>query len=259
MQILTYLKRKLRSSPAAMQLLQRHQSRTRRIYKDNYSFLIGKKGVEIGGPSDIFKATGPFPIYGVLSSLDNINFCEENFWSNLKEGQSFVYEQDKPAGTQFIADATDLSKIADCSYDVMLSSHVIEHVANPIKALYEWKRILATNGILIIVAPDMRRTYDRKRPLTKLQHILEDYRNQTQEDDSTHFSEVLRLHDLSRDGTASSYLEHETRTALNTTNRIMHHHTFDMKLLVNLLKEVGFSVTDTQTFRPFHLLAIARK
>jgi hypothetical protein len=94
-----------------MKLFYMYRSRTKEIYKKNNSLFIDKKGIEIGGPSGVFKKTGPFPIYDTIGSLDNINFSDDNFWSNLKEGKSFIYETDKPPGEQIIADAIDLSKI----------------------------------------------------------------------------------------------------------------------------------------------------
>ena len=32
------------------------------------------------------------------------------------------------------------------TYDVLLSSHTLEHIANPLRALSEWKRIVGDDG-----------------------------------------------------------------------------------------------------------------
>ena len=148
------------------------QNRTRRVFIENKLLFIDKKGIEIGGPSKVFKETGAFPIYNVIKNLDNINYSSETFWSSIEEGNNYCFQDSKEHGRQIIADAVDLSKISNDSYDFMLASHIIEHVANPLKALLEWKRILKKNGILVIIAPDMRRTYDRKRALTKFAIIF---------------------------------------------------------------------------------------
>ena len=143
------------------------QNRKRNIYKRNKQIFINKRGVEIGGPTKIFKSNGSFPIYPLLKSLDNINFSNDNFWSTIQEGNNYIYESGKIAGRQIIAEGMDLRAIQDNSYNLMLSSHVLEHIANPIKALKEWRRVIEDNGYLVIILPDMRYTYDRKRPLTK--------------------------------------------------------------------------------------------
>ena len=98
-------------------------------------YFCGKRGLEIGGPSRIFAGRSLLPIYSLVASCDNCNFSRNTVWqSSVEEGLTFRYHPNKPKGYQFIREATNLSGIADESYDFAISSHLIEHVANPLKA-----------------------------------------------------------------------------------------------------------------------------
>ena len=95
-------------------------------------FVSGKQGVEIGGPSKIFNDI--IKVYGVADRIDGCNFNSSTIWEgNIRDGGDFKYAGQK-LGTQLINDATDLKSIANDAYDFLLSSHCLEHVANPIKA-----------------------------------------------------------------------------------------------------------------------------
>ena len=85
----------------------------------------------------------------------------------------------------FKGDACSLP-FKDCSLDYVATSHVIEHVANPIQALAEWVRVLVDGGIIYMVVPDRRKTWDRKRPATLAKHMLEDFRKGVAQNDPTH-------------------------------------------------------------------------
>lgn len=237
----------------------KYLNRHRRIYKKNQILFQNKSGVEIGGPSPVFMESGPVPVYTIIERLDNINHSNKTIWSNIEEGENFEFNKSKQRGKQIIADATNLSPIDNYTYDFMLSSHVIEHVANPIKALHEWKRILKSGGHLAILVPNRILTFDRKRSLTTLEHIIEDFENHMSEDDETHFEEIIRLHDVNRDGNVTSYEDHVNRTLNNKNIRVAHHHTFDMALVIKLLKYCGFQIVDFQSFNPYHLMVIAKK
>jgi len=239
-------------------LVQRYRRLTKKIYNRNKKYFEGKNALEIGGPTPLFMNKNPIPVYNILKGCDNINWSDDNFWSSIENGADYIINN-KKYGKQIILDSTDLSKIKKESYDLILSSHALEHLANPLKALFEWYRVLKPNGYILIVVPDRRYTYDRLRPLTKFKHILNDYNSNIGEDDKTHFNEVLDLHDLTNDGTVFSYTEHKRRTLNNFKTRIVHHHTFDNKLLNDLLIHVGFKIIDNQIFRPYHIVAVAKK
>ena len=62
---------------------------------------------------------------------------------------------DKPAVADMEADVLDLP-MKDRTVDAILAKHLLEHVIDPIKALYEWKRVLKPDGKLVILCPDYR-------------------------------------------------------------------------------------------------------
>jgi SAM-dependent methyltransferase len=138
-------------------------------------------------------------------SRGNCVFSVETVWEgNRAEGRTYKYHARRSEGFNFVREATDLQGISDDQYDFILSSHNLEHIANPIKALTEWIRVVKPKGAIIILLPDYRRTFDHRRRLTPIEHMLEDYEVGRDERDLTHLDEILERHDLSRDPAAGS-------------------------------------------------------
>ncbi|HEX4426176.1 MAG TPA: class I SAM-dependent methyltransferase, partial [Terriglobales bacterium] len=138
------------------------------------SRLASKHGIEMGGPSSSFSASGEFPIYDVLGSLDNCIYSRNTIWTGATRqllDDSYRYHPAKPSGRLIIADATDLRPISNASYECVLACHCLEHVANPLRALREWKRVLKENGLLMLVLPHKDGTFDWRRPPTPLSHM----------------------------------------------------------------------------------------
>jgi len=170
------------------------------------SFVEDKYGVEISGPSTLFKTV--LPLYQFVRGLDGVNFSTDTIWEGrIKTGENFNYYHNK-RGRQFIVDATDLDKIATARYDFLLSSNCLEHVANPIKALVEWKRVIKAGGGLILVVPNKEKNFDHRRPVTKFEHLLDDFTRDVGEGDLTHLDEILALHDLRMDWPAGDTCYH---------------------------------------------------
>ena len=220
--------------------------------------LKGLSGLEIGGPSFAFTQKGFIPIYKHIKSLDGCNFSSETIWEGkIKSGKTYQYEN--KLGYQYIMDGSDLSEIKESQYEFILSSHNLEHIANPIKALKEWKRVLKKNGYLLMILPHKDRTFDNKRPVTNFNHILEDYINNTEENDETHFDEVIKLHDISKDTGIKNKDELISRTQNNFTNRCVHHHVFNSPLAAKLVDYAGFKILNLTPFSPFHIILLAQK
>lgn len=195
-----------------------------------------KIGIEVGGPSRMFMHDGTLPIYDVIQNLDGCNFSEQTLWeSGLSEGQTYVIS-DK-IGHQYICEATALAKrIEPDTYDCVVSSNCLEHIANPLKALDNFLYIAKKGGLILIVVPNKEATFDHQRPVTDFDHICYDMVNNIHENDLTHLNEILRLHDLSLDPPAGTLEQFKKRSLNNYENRGLHHHVFDDVLLRTMFK-----------------------
>jgi len=58
-----------------------------------------------------------------------------------------------PFGAQIKGEGDYLPWFNDNSLDYIFSSHCLEHIIDPKKALYEWTRILKVRGYLILILP----------------------------------------------------------------------------------------------------------
>jgi SAM-dependent methyltransferase len=225
-----------------------------------FEALLGKSGIEIGGPSPIFKDNKILPIYKIINSLDGCNFSTNSVWEGkISRGNNFFYHELKPKGFQYIAEATNLSEIEDSKYDFLLSSNCLEHVANPLLAMSDWVRVVKNKGYLLIILPNKERTFDHNRPVTSFEHIINDYKNGTKEDDKTHLEEILIFHDLGMDIEAGSFEKFFKRSADNFNNRCLHHHVFDIELVRKMLNYFNLEILSLAEVLPSHIISLSRK
>ena len=229
-------------------------------FKGSIGYFVGKEGIEIGGPSRSLSANGLFPVYPLVASLDNCTFGDVTVWEGrIQEGHTFRFAADKAAGMQYLCEATDMKCCQSAVYDFVLASHVLEHIANPILALYEWKRLLRGSGVLILLLPERMGTFDHRRPVTTMTHLIDDFTTSKAEGDLTHLPEILALHDRARDPDSGDAESFRMRSQENFHNRCLHHHVFDLPLAKTLADYVGLKVVATETIRPHHILLVAEK
>ena len=69
-------------------------------------------------------------------------------------------------------DKEGLNGLVDGSYDFVILSHVLEHVADPIAVLSEVFRVLRAGGRAVIAIPDKRYTFDRDRAVSVFDDLL---------------------------------------------------------------------------------------
>ena len=74
-------------------------------------------------------------------------------------------------------DAQTFAGLDAASFDFVVAAHVIEHLRDPIGSIIHAMRILKPGGVLVLVVPDLPRTFDRNRPETTMEHAVRDYRD----------------------------------------------------------------------------------
>lgn len=88
-------------------------------------------------------------------------------------------------------DKDGLQQFSDNQFDFVVINHVVEHVANPIRVIYECLRITRPHGHIVISCPDKRYTFDKPRRLTTLNHLVEEYRSGVDEVTDAHYEDFL--------------------------------------------------------------------
>lgn len=207
--------------------------------KDIQNLLRGKIGMEIGGPSRAFSNLGILPIYRLAKRIDGINFSSDTIWDK-NETDKYYDKSGKILGNKYIMDGTKLeigTKLKEKSYDFILSSNNLEHIANPLKALEQWLSILKKEGIIILILPVKKYNFDHNRNTVEFSHLLDDYNRNISENDMSHYDEIISLHDLKKDSYEGTYKEFIERSKKNHENRCFHQHIFDFKVL----EEIGFN------------------
>lgn len=227
-----------------------------------YKFLFENKlALEIGGPSPAFKHKGILPIYKILTGVDGCNFSTNTVWEGqIVAGLGNYKYADSLTGLQYINEASDLSTIPDEHFDIVLSCHSLEHIANPLMALKEWIRVLKPKGHILLILPHPDFTFDHKRPITKFEHLLKDYQNKIDETDIECLEEVLNFHDMKRDPMGPDTLvELKERSLKNYENRCLHHHVFNLKLIREMFEFSNITFLDSDFVRPFNIISIGQK
>ncbi len=88
-----------------------------------------------------------------------------------------------------------LSSIANNSWDFVIANHMIEHCQNPIGALENFLRVVKPGGLVYMGVPDKRYTFDIDRPLTSLDHLIQDYKEGPEWSKLGHYEEWVSLVD----------------------------------------------------------------
>ncbi len=101
----------------------------------------------------------------------------------------------KSTTADVIADAAQLPFAAG-ALDYVASSHLLEHLPDPVRALVEWHRVVRAGGWIYLVVPDRRYTFDRQRECTPVEHMLSDFEAGADGRDTTHFEDYAMKREL---------------------------------------------------------------
>ncbi|MDY0340247.1 MAG: methyltransferase domain-containing protein [Coriobacteriia bacterium] len=129
--------------------------------------LCRGRGLEIGA-----SAHNPF-------GLDALNVDITMEYTCFKEAE--LRAAGSVCAVDIVAPGDDIP-VADGSQDFVISSHVLEHLLDPIGALLEWDRVVRVGGTIFMIVPHKERTFDASMPRTTLSHVVADYEATAPED-----------------------------------------------------------------------------
>jgi SAM-dependent methyltransferase len=132
-------------------------------------------------------------------------------------------------------------------YQFVLSCHSLEHIANPLKAIKEWLRIVGPAGLILLVLPNKECNFDHNRQITSFDHLLDDLQKDVPESDLSHLCEILTLHDLALDPETGNQNEFKDRSLKNYHYRCLHHHVYNMQLLEQVFEYFNVELVLSQT------------
>jgi hypothetical protein len=207
--------------------------------------LAGGKGLEIGGPSQSFSGSGICPIYPLLSELDDLSFPRPPEWGGRCLQDRAKFDGMRQLSQQFIGDAELGIALPDRKYRCIISSHVIEHLTNPLQTLRLWTSRLDEHGLMVHILPHKENTFDTRRPVTRLDHLIADHDAKVDWTDTTHYDEVRRL----------SNERHSEQWFVDVPkHRGMHQHVFDTKLCLEMFTYLGMQILFCAPVLPHHIV-----
>ena len=130
------------------------------------------KGLEIGALDSPLVVPEDLVGDGEVFYLDHLS----------TDGLRHKYREDKTVNLDEIvsvdfvcSDTNLLDAVNGNTFDYVVASHVIEHSPNMLKFLEDTYKILKPGGLLFLVIPDKRFTFDINRPETTFGELLESY------------------------------------------------------------------------------------
>ena len=193
------------------------------LYKTNLSSLnireiaasgLSGAGIEFGAGASPF----PIPLNCHVKFADAFSF--DSLVKGMYPGQQ-AYDLIRP---DYVTDIKTLAGIPDASLDFIVACHVIEHTNNPLAAINSCYRSLKQGGSLLLVVPDMTKTFDSKRSLTSLEHLIEDWESPSLERDRGHYEEFYSKALGFEIPSDSNVLEYAAQK--QTEGGDIHYHTF---------------------------------
>ncbi len=140
-------------------------------------YLFGE-GLEIGGlnwPLEV-------PPQATVRQVDRMTL------EQLREHYPELVDVELPE-VDIVDNGETLARIPPESQDFIVANHFLEHTGDPIGTIRTHLGKLRPGGILFYAVPDKRYTFDFRRPLTPLKHMVKDHEHGPQRSRRQHFDE----------------------------------------------------------------------
>jgi SAM-dependent methyltransferase len=131
------------------------------LHQPTLKLLTGLSGIELGAASH-----NPFGVNAINVAP---KFDEDLFQDNQ------VNMGEQPTKIDMYGEADNIP-VKDKSQDFVLSSHVFEHIPDPISALLEWQRVIKPGGYVVMIVPQPDALAGDNRPLSTYDRLIKAHR-----------------------------------------------------------------------------------
>ena len=146
--------------------------------------------------------------------------------------------------TDVISNGFDLACFGSKTLDFIIANHVLEHTDDALGALAAWGNRIRAGGHLFITLPIADKCCDRGRPLTSLEHLIEDQRlkqdaklRELADRNLEHYREWVCISEVNLNGCTITEVENERRwRSLAAREAEIHFHAFSPQSLADLMK-----------------------
>jgi predicted SAM-dependent methyltransferase len=192
-----------------------------------YRFLAGR-GLEIGALHRPLKV----PPQARVSYVDRMT-VEELFAS---------YDEDVAGKDLTPVDVVDdgetLATVDDDSQDFIVANHFLEHTADPIGAIGNHLAKLRPGGVLFYAVPDKRYSFDFRREVTPLAHLVRDHEEGPEVSRREHYDEWgLQVNGTEEERARADWPQkgEEIARLLEGQDYSIHHHVWTESAFLELL------------------------
>ena len=224
------------------------------------SLARNASALEIGGPTtDLEGLYTDLPWRGV----DIVNWAGDTAAvRRVGGGGEVFYAGDVRLGRLVIADGGKLGDFDAESYDVVMAFHVLEHFADPLRALRTWMRVLRPGGVLFLSVPWAPNTYDRNVPVSTIYDLVLAYGDDADASDLAPAAEAywrarVAAYDVLVDREICQWCTADYDGARKMKG--YHWHVWDLSLLGEAMACVGARVEYLDVRDHWHQFVVARK
>jgi SAM-dependent methyltransferase len=198
---------------------------------------------------------GPGPKPQILPSPQvQVSYLEEmppQEWRRLY-GPHYKIEVDEALWERYCVGRAHELPVPDASLDFIFSSHVFEHLANPLGHLRVWASKLRRGGKVVAVVPDLAGTKDYPAAPTPLHELLAEFKAGAMEPSRAHYERFARVRGIQDGG-----------EKLWASRSSIHVHFYTHSNMAELMGEAvrrlgyqGFAIMHTPNHKDFYVVAV---
>jgi GT2 family glycosyltransferase/glycosyltransferase involved in cell wall biosynthesis/SAM-dependent methyltransferase len=142
-----------------------------------------------------------------------------------------------------IDDGEHLATFPDRSVDFVIANHFLEHAEDPIATLGTLLRVVRPGGRVFLAVPDKRASFDRRRTVTPLEHLVADHEEGPTRSRRQHYEDWVRLVEPEFGRNWSNEEAARRADELQRQNYSIHFHAWDPAALRELLHHCAKSLS----------------